>query len=446
MKLHYSNLFIVALFLFLIACDDARQLPEETLQQPVKSDTFRLAYTPLPIDSVYLKGEHVFYTPTVESEVKIICLLFDPQGKPEHVITKYKPLAKKYHIMLAGTKTSKNGVELSQAILAGKKLMKELSERLQTDSLHVYVSGFSGGTQVAMQLADEISSNGVIYSGTPGQLPKPNIPLLGFAGNMDMNYADLLRFAKNIPNSYTHTLIRYAGKHEWPALPVMELAFYWMHCAVQHQNDCALLIPESLLASAQKNIPATFQKYQSAAFRYFMLRTKNEPASLVQNELEAISRSTDYQKQLEKENNDISMELRLKEFYTDAVFGRDKAWWSSEINRLKQQQSIQPTNARLLGYFSLLAYSLGNKALNSNDTALSAKILHIYRLADPDNAEQCYMQARLQAQKGNKPSMLAHLQEAVAKGLSDKDKLLHSDFTPYLSESELQGLIQKMQQ
>jgi hypothetical protein len=85
----------------------------------------------------------------------------------------------------------------------------------------------------------------------------------------------------------------------------------------------------------------------------------------------------------------------------------------------------------------LIAYSLSQRALEGGDTATTAKILHIYRIADPKNAEQSYLNARFQARIGNKWKVIYYLEEAINNGMQDMSKLMHEDLATILADEDL---------
>jgi hypothetical protein len=446
-RLLFAVIMVIAfvLCMSILGCDDARKLPYSD-ERIVRSDSFKLAYTALPPDSVIVKDNHVFYIPEVTEaqNQKIFFLIFDPHGMPEKAIKMYSMLANKYGIVLAGTKGSKNGLAMNIVVDAGKKLIKEIKERYDEDSLIFYYGGFSGGAQAAFALAEVQTPQGLVYSGTPGNLPSKPTAIMGLAGTRDMNYADLLRFAENVPLAYQSILLRYSGGHEWPQAYIMEAALQWIACRSRYYDNCTNESIEKIGKASAKNLPEIVQKVQAAELIYFVKHTSGLNASVEQKALQQLKNAGDYKAISAKESAEIAMELNLKDVYTNAIFEKDKQWWTAEISRLRSSADINPTNQRLIGFFSLIAYSLSLRALEGGDTATTAKILHIYRTADPKNTEQSYLNARFQAKIGNKWKAIYYLEEAINNGMQDKSKLMHEDFATILADEELERLKRMM--
>ena len=118
-------------------------------------------------------------------------------------------------------------------------------------------------------------------------------------------------------------------------------------------------------------------------------------------------------------------ELKLKEEYSQAFFKNDIDWWKSEILLLQTHQKALPKNMqeRILGFFSLAAYSLSNRALQQNEDAMAEKILEIYRLSDPSNSEQAYLRAILAARRQQADLAMTAITEALSLGFKDKTRL-----------------------
>lgn len=320
------------------------QAPAEQAVQP-KAEAGKL------IASVTVKNfpteSYALYLPTGYKDTLQYALMvfFDPHGDGNVPLEKYKVLADKYGFILAGSNSSKNGMDIPTVNGIASHLLADLQGTYKIKKGHICFAGFSGGAIAAIKAA--ISSadvTHVIYCGQSANLEGLKHPLtfLGFAGTRDMNYSNVLQLHQLLEGSpYKHYLIEWNGKHEWPDASVFANAF--------QEFD---------------KIPAVKLKHISAA------------------EITAL-------KSEDEEKNNL----------VNALGSQSPEWWSQKIAALKASAKSNAKADRLLGYVSLACYSISKNLLAQNRLDDAEKILAIYAIADPGNKDCEEFTRQLQQKK-----------------------------------------------
>ncbi|MEP7128613.1 MAG: hypothetical protein ABI729_07085, partial [Chitinophagales bacterium] len=123
----------------------------------------------------------------------------------------------------------------------------------------------------------------------------------------------------------------------------------------------------------------------------------------------------------------VQKEQTLKQEYYKAFQQKDLTWWKQEITRMNSiaDPVSKPMYQRLLGFISLACYSISGNAIQQNQWETAKKILAVYRLADPENADQAFFEACFFAKTGEPSQAIASLKRAIALGLKDPAKLIN---------------------
>ncbi len=263
-----------------------------------------------------------------------VIIFFDPHAEGIIPLNKYEKLAEKYQYILVASNTSKNGMDAETANKVANQLLQETKTRFSIDPLKITLCGFSGGAKVAFMIASENPDiSRLIYCGAVTRFnPNHPIQLLGFAGNKDMNYTDLVSFEWSLEGApFKHYLLEWKGKHEFPDEVTFENAFTFINTgSIDNYKDKMVSISASQVEEEQSH----------------------------------------------------------KQKYIDAFQSKDIGWWKDEIKLLNHNKKNNLMAERLLGFISLACYSLSNNSLAQNDLLTAERILGIYKLADPSN-EAC---------------------------------------------------------
>src|SRR5580704_10769844 len=74
---------------------------------------------------------------------------FDPAGRGQNPVERYRAAAEKYGYIVAGSNNSRNGSwAVSQAALTA--MTRDVAARFRIDDRRTYVAGMSGGSRVAL--------------------------------------------------------------------------------------------------------------------------------------------------------------------------------------------------------------------------------------------------------------------------------------------------------
>jgi hypothetical protein len=164
-------------------------------------------------------------------------------------------------------------------------------------------------------------------------------------------------------------------------------------------------------------------------------------------QLLTIQLSNRYQDALEDKEQWLAQEQSLKENYMKAFQEKDLNWWNQEITRIinVKDAKLKPMYDRLLGFISLAGYSISSSAIQQNQFDVAAKMLTIYKLADPKNPDQPFLQACLYAKENQNEKAFAALNEAIKLGLKDRNKIVNEPaLQPLQSSEEFRKIISKI--
>ena len=159
-----------------------------------------------------------------------VIFAFDPSGRGQNPVDRYRDAAEKYGYIVAGSNNSRNGPwAVSQAAVSA--MTRDVTTRFNISAKREYVAGMSGGSRVALGVA--LSSSqiaGVIASsaGYPDSRLRNELPFPVFetAGTEDFNYLEMRDMAQALKSP--HHLAIFEGPHEWLS-PVLTMeAIQWM--------------------------------------------------------------------------------------------------------------------------------------------------------------------------------------------------------------------------
>ena len=174
--------------------------------------------------SLYLPST---YTPDRQWSV---LMGFHPGARGRAIVEKYRDAAETFGVILAASNTSRNG-PWDVSARAAKAMSGDVYRRFSVNPDRIYLTGFSGGARVAMQIA--LAGNriaGVIASGAgyPDARPRRSVPFLvfGTVGLDDFNYIELRQLDRELRSP--HRVIFFDGGHTLPPDEVALEAIEWM--------------------------------------------------------------------------------------------------------------------------------------------------------------------------------------------------------------------------
>jgi pimeloyl-ACP methyl ester carboxylesterase len=315
-----------------------------------------------------------------ESDKNVLMFLFDPAGAPSTPLNLYRNLAHQKNIALACAPGIRNQTPLESSVSLAANLLDSLIYVLKPAS--IYLAGFSGGSKVAMLLAERRTDvSRIIYSGSGISLSSPNnhTSWIGIIGQRDMNYTEMINLHLGMQaEGMNAMLLEWPGGHEWPAEKYMEWAL------ISDLND----LPE-------KRLFTNSEKKKE-------LRDKEE---------------------------------QLKSYYLKALGTQPSSWWINEMKILRERAAFDREGVyeRLKGFISLACYSLGNRAVREYNTAAAGPIIEVYGIADPENPDADILRARYLLLLGKPDAAKEALKSAGIKGynkFNELDPELRALFNP----------------
>ncbi|MCX6290717.1 MAG: hypothetical protein NT126_03020 [Bacteroidetes bacterium] len=453
----FLTVIIIAFGIFSSSCSERKPKTEATTpaaeQSPVKEQLKAGEIISAVACSNDAAQTYSLYLPSTYSDsVKYpVIIFFDPHGSGSFPLSKYKSLADQFGTILMGSNNSKNGLQFDQTNAIVNSLITEASTRFSSDMRRISLAGFSGGSKVALVAASnhpELLS--VIYCGAA--IPFGNIqqlpPALGFAGEKDMNYLEVMASSSELEQKkIIHHVIEWKGKHEWPDSSAFEEAFYW--CSFSAMRSKSFPVNRELISAFLRKENKTLSALHRSRDQYNLNKKISvflrgiADVSSYEQKTSAIQKSELFKSEMQKQQNNLQLESRLKQNYGECFGSKDLNWWKTEIARMRTIKNDQEMMyQRLLGYLSLASYSYSNNAIKQNNFSSAEQFLAIYKLADPENSEQPFLTACMFARQGNDAKAVEALGEAVRLGLKDKAKIESEEsFSGLHSNAEFNRLL-----
>ncbi len=320
---------------------------------------------------------YTLYLPTNYDTTKTfpVIYFFDPHGKGNLPIEKYKSLSDSLGIILVGSNATKNGMQWPEVSSVANQLFADTKQKLKINQHKIFTSGFSGGARIASNLALQDNNIAGVISCSAGLPAQPsqinnNLIFVGIAGKEDMNLTEIYDAGEALKNSELKHLITYFdGPHEWPPVETM-----------------------------------------SEAIQFCLTLTLS------------FGEGTSIDKKI------IETEKQQKQFYSEAFVKNEFNWWKNEFKNLEQKilksnGDEKFMNIRLKNFLSLAAFSYSNSVINNNRLHEADKFLRIYKLVDPKNSEHAYLRTKYFMLMNNTAEAEKALNEAAALGFSDAERL-----------------------
>jgi predicted esterase len=408
----------------------------------------------------------VSHQKTIETTTRRLfpCMLvFDPHGDGELPLTKYKELAEKYGMILAGSNDSRNGLPAEDIRDIVVTLVNEVRTIYPVDTNRIYLMGFSGGARVATAAAMYYTPvTGVIGCGAGfGGTEQPvrfKFDYYGMVGTADFNMHEMLRLEVPLSSAgVRHFIATFPGAHGWPPFPIMDDGFCWI--TINAMKDNVLKKDSGFISGvrrefghrlidliANKKFLAASEVCRQAISFLDGLETTGD-FSMKLHELE---QSREYQSQLCYRLKTINKEEEEKQYLINALQAKDLKWWKakiSEYDRVKKEADAEDTlkDKRVLAFLSLYCYMNANSTIKQNNENAAVKIIAIYEMADPANPEPNYMRAVLLARRMESEAALGQMKIAVKKGFSEKKRLtLQPEFSSIISSPGWNDLLKSM--
>ena len=298
------------------------------------------------IDSVTCLADpaqgYSLYLPSTYSPDRSWPLLmgFHPGARGRAIVDTYRAAAEQYGYIVAGSNNSRNGSwEVSGR--AVEAMSHDLGQRLAINGARVYLTGHSGGSRVALQVAlTNKQIAGVIASsaGYPDVRPRSSVdfPIFGTAGTDDFNYIEMRMLDRALKTP--HRVVIFEGGHTLPPPEVAMQAVEWLELQAMRSGsrprDEALI--DRLWASRERVIAAAGES--AAAVRRLRetaddFRQLRDVKSLDTRAAELAKRK-EIKRALDRERADDETEMQLVDEYARHVAGLNSEAQRAESLRL----------------------------------------------------------------------------------------------------------------
>ncbi len=393
-----------------------------------------------------------------------VIIAFDAHGDGLIPVKLFKDEAEKFGYIVAGSNNSKNGLSLDVTNAIYQSMITDIRERFSINESRIYTAGFSGGSRVASSIA--ILNGGIAgVVGFSGGFPNLNQPIkskfdfLGVVGSSDFNFTEMTQLDKDLQtNGFTHYLLIFDGKHEWPKSEVIPDIFYWLEFC-SYRNKLSPINEKVISDFETKNQKEMDNcKSKNNAFGEYKLLQKiigylNNVKDIekYKSRLNELEKSTKVQNELKLVEIDAQKEQSLQNYYIDALNKNDIIWWEKEVKKINNLITQNNNNRqgfmyqRVLSYLSMAGYSFSNNILQSGQLDQAQHYISIYAIIDPENTNPQYFQAVLYSMKSDTAQVFKSLEKVIDLGFNDLNKMQNDvNFTKFQSMPEWIKLMDKI--
>lgn len=188
------------------------------------------------VESVTTVGDatqtYALYLPSSYSTDRVwpILIGFHPGARGRAIVDTYREAAERHGFIVAGSNNSRNG-PMDVSLRAATAMFQDIGQRFAVDGTRIYLTGHSGGSRVALQLAlANKAIAGVIASsaGYADSRPRASVrfPIFGTAGTEDFNYLEMRMLDRALKSP--HRLVIFKGGHTLPPPDVAMQAIAWL--------------------------------------------------------------------------------------------------------------------------------------------------------------------------------------------------------------------------
>lgn len=377
----------------------------------------------VPSDSIFFNAKANLWQSInrEQDSINAILLFLDPHGAGEVPLKKYFGMANINGWAMFGSSLCKNGLSSQMGVAIIQDHVKQLRNLGFPSTIPLVLCGFSGGARLAFFAAQNPGLvDKVIYIGAGGGEINLRIPVLGFAGNQDMNFAELVEFDAGLSGDYPHFLLETNGKHEWPSENDFELAASW----IDFDKSKKLFDISSLKENKNLNFAI---KGNRLAFLAQLEKWSGKQGAHYQD-WEKLSISRPWMELMKKRKSIQMLEMKERQRLAGLVFSQPLDDWKKVVEQLNNgsEPEIEAMNKRLLGYLSLLCYSYIQSYWPGNEAAqIIPYLIQLYQWVDPENPEGWFLQARWECRQPNPNGeiLILALQSAKNKGFADWNRL-----------------------
>lgn len=467
-----STLFLFVLIFFGIACGSSEeksdgQIDTKTSQTALFTipDTLKpgILYEKLAINHDELNTFSLYLPKLYHTNfLWPIVFFFDPGGNGSLPLKHYQTLADSLGYILIGSNVSKNGQDMDETMTMWNALKNSCVNNLSINKNSIVLAGFSGGARVCCAIASKEPNIACIIANSAGaqqldQLLNQHTLFIGMAGNGDMNRAEMLSLEQYLSGtSLIHYYIEFDGIHEWAPSKIMQKALMIASLNAYQKNpgEINTALVERFIANQKKDIEKLkIEGHWVEVYQELVILKKgamgintlaDEDMDSLYNDPKYIAAKNELLKLTSKET-EIQQEL-----YKLMLENPDQTIWKNKIAQIRknslQKNKIGQMNQRLLGYASLVSYSLSNRNLVAKNYPLAELMVSLYEIADPENPEVYFFKAIIYGAKSDSATTCLNLNKSIKLGLNDKKRIINqSEFNFLKDHPKFKEILNKIQ-
>jgi predicted esterase len=397
-----------------------------------------------------------FYLPRAYTPARRwpILLVMDPRGRSVAGAERFVGAAEELGYVLVSTNDTRSDGPAEPNVRALRALWPEMHSRFAVDDRRIYLAGFSGTGILALDVARTSGQvAGVIASSARWEdehsADKLEFPCFGAAGDTDFNYAAMVSLHERLRKWGTPERLEiFAGSHEWMPADVARDAVEWVEAEAmktgrrpREEELVSRLLERDLaraaaLESAGRPLEAR-RRYEAVASTFRGLadvsRAERESARL--QALPATARALKTERRWD--GYEQATVRRHEDAYRELMTAELPLW----LERFREAFGVRELQAhaaapgyggtvgrRLLNALATrTGFYLARDLRKRGEDARAAIALAIATDARPGRAWLWYDLACARARSGDRGGALDALEEAVARGFTDRDHMAADD-------------------
>lgn len=366
-----------------------------------------------------------------------VLFCFDPGARGKAPVERFQAAAEKYGWLVAGSNNSRNGPWEANAKAIGA-MLGDVNKHLPIDSRRVYVAGLSGGARVACQVALGGIARGVIAcsAGFPNSTDIPSkLPFVffGTAGVTDFNYAELRRVDRELDDRKApHRVVIFPGGHEWLPAELAVEALAWLELSAMRDGtraqDAAWIQAQYEARLAAVPVQPAGENFRALKSIAADFKSLADTAAL-EKKVSALAASPEIRDGQKAERAIERREQALSgELMTAAMEGFPGSV-KKQIAELRAKAAAPEDSdekrmaARVLAGVASSCGEGAREAMREQEYLQAAGLLEMATLLRPERTQSWFELARARAHLRDKKATVAALQQAVAAGFTDAERV-----------------------
>lgn len=443
----------------ILGCHSEKNKPEEKTFQETEAIPVTSAVVQIKTIESPSITYSVFLPASLDTTQKYpLVFFFDPHADGALPLEKYKMLGEKFKYILIGSNNSKNGMQLNEAEQIANITLRDAIKKFPViNTNRIYLCGFSGGANVVSVLASQFQGISGIIACSGGALQSgkhaSGISYVSVAGLSDFNYNTLATANEQLrKSSFPFLFLTGDYKHEWAPSTLIDRAFMYLELqAVKNKTTVNNQIIkdtkeyfDSSLKQSQKN---SYEEFELLQQEISMLKGLADVSTYTHraSEIEHLTSFKNNQAQRERLK---AYETEMQQTYQLYMQSANVGWWKKEIDRLKNivpdgyDKMAKQLADRLLGYIGIISYTYCKQGVMQNNFGVAKNLLEIYRYAEPENAEACFLSARAYAENNLKNEAKEFLKCALKNKMDDTGRIERDNsLREFLADPAIAGLM-----